>query len=488
MKVSFILTNSKRESSPIKAVVSFNGEKYTVSTGVSVKPSSFNKKNRRVKASPEAAAINNRLEVFEAALKNAVIYFKRDFKTPTQVEFKNKVNAFLAGSNAVEIKKRDELFLPYVKNYIASCDKARETVKSYKTTCNLLEKYEKEKGITLTFGSVNMKFAEDFNKYLVDKGFSRNYIGTHFKQIKKFMKESRIVDKLHDNDDYENFKVASEVADTVYLNERELEKIFKLDINEELVRGILIDKRSQNVIAKVKSLNVVKNKFLIGAYTALRVSDFNRIQEYNIQDGCIVILPKKGSSLRKPQPVRIPMHPVVKSILESGFDPSVKISEQKINKHIKEICRMAGINDRVVTCRTEGGEVRESVHEKWEVITTHTARRSGATNMYKAGIPRKSIMMLTGHRTEVQFEKYVKLSAEENASILMNHDFFKDKKVGPGNSILALIKGNRELIKDISAVLLIDEGEVARAIDSGDLDEWRVAALRLALKITGTSV
>ena len=46
------------------------------------------------------------------------------------------------------------------------------------------------------------------------------------------------------------------------------------------------------------------------------------------------------------------MHPVVKSILESGFDPSVKISEQKINKHIKEICRMAGINDRVVTCRT----------------------------------------------------------------------------------------------------------------------------------------
>lgn len=112
----------------------------------------------------------------------------------------------------------------------------------------------------------------------------------------------------------------------------------------------------------------------------------------------------------------------------------------------------------------------------------------GATNMYKAGIPRKSIMMLTGHRTEVQFEKYVKLSAEENASILMNHDFFKDKKVGPGNSILDLIKGNRELIKDISAVLLIDEGEVARAIDSGDLDEWRVAALRLALKITGTSV
>ena len=76
MKVSFILTNSKRESSPIKAVVSYNGNKYAFSTGVSVKPSSFNKKNRRVKASPEAASINDRLEVFEAALKNAVIYFR----------------------------------------------------------------------------------------------------------------------------------------------------------------------------------------------------------------------------------------------------------------------------------------------------------------------------------------------------------------------------------------------------------------------------
>ena len=89
------------------------------------------------------------------------------------------------------------------------------------------------------------------------------------------------------------------------------------------------------------------------------------------------------------------------------------------------MCRIAGMDDDVVVYRTEGGELKEYIKKKWEVITTHTARRSGATNFYKLGLPKRSIMLLTGHKSEKQLDAYVKLTAEENAKALMENDYFK---------------------------------------------------------------
>jgi site-specific recombinase XerD len=64
---------------------------------------------------------------------------------------------------------------------------------------------------------------------------------------------------------------------------------------------------------------------------------------------------------------------------------------------------------------------------KYELISTHTARRSFATNAYKAGVPTLSIMKITGHTKESTFLKYIKVSAEENADMLKNHPFFGGK-------------------------------------------------------------
>jgi hypothetical protein len=69
---------------------------------------------------------------------------------------------------------------------------------------------------------------------------------------------------------------------------------------------------------------------------------------------------------------------------------------------------------------------KEQRIEKWEAVSSHTARRSAATNMFKAGIPSISIMKITGHKTETQFIKYIKVSKEENAEMLMDNPFFKN--------------------------------------------------------------
>lgn len=480
MKISFILNNSDRKVSAIIAKLSYSGNKYSYPTGESVRTEFW--KNQRCRGCDEAGAINNKLEAVEAACKNAILYFKKDFKIPSNAEFRKKVDLFLLGNNDIDIKRRDKSFVLYIEEYIPVCGKSAQTKKVYGTTLNMLKKYQEDKRVELSFSDITLKFASDFNRYLINKSYSRNTIGSHFKQIKVFMRVAHEIDKLHDNMDYQQFKVDSETADTIYLREDELLKIHNLVIDENLVRSACKDNKRNNILSKIKALNIIKNKFLIGAYTALRVSNFNQIQEYNIGNEVITILPKKGSSLRKPQPIKIPMHRVVKEILANGFDPSIKVSDQKINKHIKEICKFANINDKVVLYRTEGGVVVERVYEKWEVVTTHTARRSAATNLYKAGVPRKSIMMLTGHKTEAQFEQYIKLTAEENAEILMKHSFFR---VADAISIDAVNVGwltkqmekERLNVSDLSNRMRVDSRDIERIFETGEMSAWQRAAL-----------
>ena len=58
----------------------------------------------------------------------------------------------------------------------------------------------------------------------------------------------------------------------------------------------------------------------------------------------------------------------------------------------------------------------KAVHPKYKLIMTHTARRSGVTNMYKQGIPTIDIMKITGLTKESPFMRYIKISQEETAN------------------------------------------------------------------------
>jgi integrase len=78
----------------------------------------------------------------------------------------------------------------------------------------------------------------------------------------------------------------------------------------------------------------------------------------------------------------------------------------------------------LIETKIENGKV-EPVHKlKYELVTTHTARRSFATNAYRAGIPAGKIMQITGHKTEQDFFRYIKVSSIDNAMELQGHAFF----------------------------------------------------------------
>ena len=94
------------------------------------------------------------------------------------------------------------------------------------------------------------------------------------------------------------------------------------------------------------------------------------------------------------------------------------ITNQKFNEYIKEVAKRAGITQLENQTRTSGGKLITEQFPKHDLVTSHTGRRSFATNMYKRGIPSLTIMSITGHNTEKSFLKYIKVKQEEHAQLM----------------------------------------------------------------------
>lgn len=198
-------------------------------------------------------------------------------------------------------------------------------------------------------------------------------------------------------------RIPDEDAGMVYLNMDELKKIFDLKLRSEQAQ--------------------IRDIFLIGCFTALRYSDYSRLTEDNFIGGKITILTKKTDTQ-----VVIPIHHIITSIIErnNGYDfLKYRNSQQNFNKVIKNVCKKAGIVDKIMFERTEGFKKVKRIYKKYELVSSHTARRTGATNMYIAGIAPFRIMLLTGHKTESAFYKYIRIRKEENARDLAENPFFK---------------------------------------------------------------
>ena len=119
---------------------------------------------------------------------------------------------------------------------------------------------------------------------------------------------------------------------------------------------------------------------------------------------------------------------MLRAILEKhGWKAPKAISAQKFNDYVKELCREAGFTQTIEINEYRAGRQEKKAFQKWELISSHTARRSFATNAFKAKLPPADIMKFTGHTTIASFMKYLKVTTEETAVYLSEHEFFTGK-------------------------------------------------------------
>ena len=284
----------------------------------------------------------------------------------------------------------------------------KSTIRGFKKCLNGFKEFEKEQHHQFTFDEVNKPFFESYIGYLMNQGKKHNTIGERVKAIKAVMNRA-YEEGLHSNQSFRAFTIKEEEVDNTYLTEDELEVLYNHKFND-----------ADEAKEKYRDL------FLVGCYTGLRWDDYKSIRKEDFtispKGNPVLVVRTSKTGTRVVIPF-IWKH--LKDILEKYNYNLPKVSEQKFNKYIKDACKIAGINASVVI--TSGKNVREEPYEKWELVSSHTARRSACTNMFLRGIPTIAIMKISGHKKESTFMKYIKVSAEENADYIAENYADRDE-------------------------------------------------------------
>lgn len=403
--------NSKKETL-IYLLFFYDGNRLKYSTGEKILPSNWNSTKQRAKETSKFDShkeFNNLLFLHESAIKDIYRKFindrivpNNDRIVPNNDTLRDALKTFIKG----DTKSQTDSLFQFIEKLIKNTSKRPNTVRNYKQTLAKLIEYKKYSKKALNFDSIDIDFYNDFTKFLNEKSLSTNTIGGFIKNIKVFMNES--FDRgLHKNMNHlsRKFKVIEESTDSIYLTQDEINSIYKLDFSTN------------------SKLDKVRDLFIIGCYTGLRFSDLEKLTNANFIANNTQI---KVKTEKTGESVIVPVHRYVKEIFDkySGEIPKT-LSNQKMNEYLKEICLLAGLTQKQLIAITKGGERVTQTYKKYELVSTHTARRSFATNLFLAEVPSITIMKITGHKTEKAFLKYIRLTQEQNANKLVNHPFFQ---------------------------------------------------------------
>lgn len=369
------------------------------STGEKVHIDYWDTKRQEVKKSKKGySTINMIIKSFQEKIDN----FSREAKLFGVAPTIDYIKESLKG----KIKKVVPTYFEFIEAYIEEQKVLKKpiTIRSYKTTFRQLKEYCDHIEKRVNYEDLTLAFYDSFLKYLFEyRNLSNNSAGSHIKNIKLWI-GAAYEREYHQNASFKNkkWKVFNETSDSIYLNEKELNILYDFDLSSN------------------HKLERVRNLFFISSYTALRFSDVSQLRAENIQNGYLVVNTKKTD-----ERVVLPIHPKVqvlfdKYMAEENSPIPKAISQQKFNDYLKEIGKLVGFNQLVIIRETRGGKVYQNTYPKYELLSSHTARRSAATNLYKSGIPSIVIMKITGHRSESSFMKYIKLTQENAAEMLKN--------------------------------------------------------------------
>ncbi len=291
----------------------------------------------------------------------------------------------------------------------------KNTIKTYVTTFRHLTNFQKTIKKKIDFENINLDFYSDYKEYLIKTGvklnpktgkqiplnLSTNSVGKHIQIIKLVMNDAT-ERGLNSNLSFKSkrFVTVREKTDNIYLTANEIKEIELLNLTNN------------------PRLEKVRDLFLIGCHTGLRYSDYSILKPENIKEGFI-----ETTQIKTGEPVVIPIHNTVKKIIEkyNGILPT-SISNQKTNEYLKQVGKLLPSLQKTFTQTfTKGGFKVIENKCKWELLTTHTGRRSFASNEYLAGMPALTIMAITGHKTEKAFLRYIKLTPNEHAKLMQAH-------------------------------------------------------------------
>lgn len=390
MNISFNLKDTKRESSPIRVIITHRGKVYRKAVGLTTRTKDWSQSKQRC-LNP---TIQQQLKAIRTGLEECLSELSPERAIETalnRIKDGQWIDLPFGASNAPNRPS----FWGYFHEWSERDTPAkRQRGLAYRRILEMM-------GSNEDWEQIDEPYYIRFINLCNERGYSRNYQGTLVNKLKNVMSEGYRM-KWHRNEEYKGFVRFSEPADAVYLTTDEIDALWTLDLTDGM------EKR-------------VRDSFIIGLYTGARFEDYSTFSTENIRkDGFLYYTQKKTLDN-----VIVPTHPRVLETLTRNGGQVRPVNQVVFNRMVKEICRKAGINEVVTIKKSKGRKTEIQTFQKWEVVSSHTARRSVVTNLAKSGASTQECMTISGHKSLQAYQRYLKQTASEVATNLAKNPYFK---------------------------------------------------------------
>ncbi|MFV8327633.1 phage integrase SAM-like domain-containing protein [Flavobacterium sp. ZS1P14] len=407
------LENDKKKESLIFLHFSYGGNRFKYSTGYKSCFIDWDFDKQRIKQTKSniinAIEVNEFLSKIENIIKKEYSRLIAEQIIVSNAVLKQFLDNYL-NKNVIVDNTKPKTFFEFCEDFLGL--KAKEisiiTKRSYKQTLLKVKNYGIENNEKITFDSFDKSFVLNFIEYLQENDFSQNTISKHLKNLKTFLIEAnqkRLINNIDFN--IKDFNVTPEETTAIYLSETELEQMLELGLSDK------------------KHYELARDVFLIGCYTGQRISDYNGLTKSSIK----TINGREYFSIKQKKTgtkVNCPITKEIQQIMNLRYngEPPKKILEKDLNKYIKKIGEILKFNENIECIYNKGGREIIEYIPKHKLIHSHTARRSFCTNKYKIKMPVFDIMHFSGHKTEREFYKYIRITGEERASHIVDSGLY----------------------------------------------------------------
>lgn len=369
---------------------SHNDKTVDFSTGERVQPRYWDDTHKQVRKSLKGhSGINALIEQKRIEVDTIRLELKSRKVEPTTEAVKREYNK--ANSEPENVVVHSPYLLDHWAAFISHQRNVKRleesTIRQYEGTKVKLVDFEQYMNLRLTFDMIDNNFIDDFNSFMYnEKHFSHNSLGSKIKHLKSYLNWA-VAKLLTENVKFREFKKPSNETTIFALTQQQLDALFYLDLSGE------------------PRLEKARDLFLLGCVTGLRYSDYSAITPANIKDNSITI-----STEKMDKAVTIPLNDYSRAIIAKYPNGLPAISNVNLNKYLKEVGIRAKFFEEHEVTTFKSGKKQKHYRPAYQLLTSHTARRTFATQSLQRGMQMAFVMRVTGHRDLRSFMRYVHIA------------------------------------------------------------------------------
>lgn len=409
MKNTFNLKEPNKDGETLilfSAYFKDEGRKFVYSTGETVNSNDWDFKNRqpknlngRTEKAKKQRGIKRQLDRYTNYFSDLIQQYKLSNREIIVADIKDDFDKEFKRTKAIASKFFEvyNLFLTEKRNDYTEGANSQTTIKRYEYNKKLLEDFEIYRKKKIHFNQINKAFYNSFIEYCVKvKRHSANTLRRNVGLFKTFLYWALEGGYTYKTD-FQKFKAPkAQQTDEVALTLDQVQEVFDYDFSN------------------TPRLEKVRDLFVFGCVTGMRISNYAKVQKKDIQGDLIKVRDQKNTD----KMLEIPLTDFSNFILRKYDYQLPKISTQKFNDYIKEVFKALGYDENVKKTIKIGKDLIEEINPLYERISSHTARRSFITIMKNKKIPDKIIMSITGHKSLEVFNKYYKPNNEERKDFM----------------------------------------------------------------------